>query len=388
MMLIALILPVIFPFLVALVFLQPAHRRQSISSGLGGLGLFVCLGCSAVVISIPFLASAFLTALFAVICHRAQASRQRFLLLSLGVALLTDGLALVAAYRDRQHLASVQYPVESMEERLAYERRRTPDRVGAALGTAEETASGPRSRLLTLTENWTEEESNSPLVRRRQDALRRLHDEAVLDFINSPGFGVSRGIPSPRPWLTAPTPEPFRQPPQQPDSYPWRPLTGDEQEPAARKGADLVSHKDRIVEFVNVPGFGYVKDRRHVAGFRPHGLGNWPPYTRSQEYTHRDDERIELVSLLKHDPPGVYLSENLPRMQDLHDAPVRALDDFEETALGELRQGHDLVTGTTPQHFRMLGAIRAGKQCLACHDVERGELLGAFSYHFTRPGSR
>ena len=30
--------------------------------------------------------------------------------------------------------------------------------------------------------------------------------------------------------------------------------------------------------------------------------------------------------------------------------------------------------------LRMLGAIRAANQCVACHAAERGQLLGAFSY--------
>jgi hypothetical protein len=31
----------------------------------------------------------------------------------------------------------------------------------------------------------------------------------------------------------------------------------------------------------------------------------------------------------------------------------------------------------------MLGSLRAAKQCLDCHNVQRGELLGAFSYRLT-----
>jgi hypothetical protein len=34
----------------------------------------------------------------------------------------------------------------------------------------------------------------------------------------------------------------------------------------------------------------------------------------------------------------------------------------------------------------MLGAIRSTRQCLSCHGGNRGDLLGAFSYVFTRPG--
>ena len=31
----------------------------------------------------------------------------------------------------------------------------------------------------------------------------------------------------------------------------------------------------------------------------------------------------------------------------------------------------------------MAHALRAAKQCLDCHNVQRGELLGAFSYRLT-----
>ncbi|HEY8504829.1 MAG TPA: hypothetical protein VIL46_09620 [Gemmataceae bacterium] len=91
---------------------------------------------------------------------------------------------------------------------------------------------------------------------------------------------------------------------------------------------------------------------------------------------------LQLVSLLKFDAPAVYVSPNMPRMDELRDAPVRALDDFERRALAELRWGEDLVAEASPQRFRMLGALRAARQCLDCHSAERGDLLGAFSYEF------
>ena len=36
---------------------------------------------------------------------------------------------------------------------------------------------------------------------------------------------------------------------------------------------------------------------------------------------------------------------------------------------------------------RMVGAIRSTTQCVSCHDCERGDLLGAFSYTLKRDGS-
>ena len=38
-----------------------------------------------------------------------------------------------------------------------------------------------------------------------------------------------------------------------------------------------------------------------------------------------------------------------------------------------------MVTHDGPA-YRMLGSLRAAKQCLDCHTASRGDLLGAFSY--------
>jgi hypothetical protein len=54
-----------------------------------------------------------------------------------------------------------------------------------------------------------------------------------------------------------------------------------------------------------------------------------------------------------------------------------------------LRHWHvpDFVIDDNDDRIRMVGSLRAGKNCLECHSVRRGELLGAFSYELvpTRP---
>jgi hypothetical protein len=90
------------------------------------------------------------------------------------------------------------------------------------------------------------------------------------------------------------------------------------------------------------------------------------------------------VSLLKHDPPAVYVSKHLPRMDELKDAATRPLDGFERDALPKLLRDDDLVVDDSAETVRMLGALRAGKDCLACHRGSRGDLLGAFSYELRR----
>lgn len=87
-------------------------------------------------------------------------------------------------------------------------------------------------------------------------------------------------------------------------------------------------------------------------------------------------QRVELISLLKHEEPGVYLSDRLPDMNELDDHALRPLDRFEQESLGRLLKGEDVVTQTTTNRVRMLGSLRAARQCVECHSVERGSLLG------------
>ena len=78
----------------------------------------------------------------------------------------------------------------------------------------------------------------------------------------------------------------------------------------------------------------------------------------------------------------MYVLDHLPRMDQLSsdNAPTRPLDAFEIAALEQLRTKEDVVVEHKGDQYRMLGSLRAAKQCLDCHSVQRGELLGAFSY--------
>jgi hypothetical protein len=49
-----------------------------------------------------------------------------------------------------------------------------------------------------------------------------------------------------------------------------------------------------------------------------------------------------------------------------------------------LRIDDDLIVREEEGVHRMLGSLRAAKQCLECHSAERGKLLGAFSYVLRR----
>jgi hypothetical protein len=124
---------------------------------------------------------------------------------------------------------------------------------------------------------------------------------------------------------------------------------------------------------------GYVRDKEHVAGFQSHRFTQMPKPAHDSELRWTL-VRLELIGLLKYDRPKAYVSENLPRLDELGEAATRELDDFELSALERLQTDEDLVIDEAPQRIRMLGSLRAGKQCLDCHSVPRGQLLGALSY--------
>jgi len=147
----------------------------------------------------------------------------------------------------------------------------------------------------------------------------------------------------------------------------------------------LKIHQNSYINFVFHRGQGYFQDREHVAGFVSHQFTKMPNakihWNHTKEYSNKwNIARLELVSLLKHPTPRVYMSENLPRMEDLKNATTRQLDTFEEQSLKRLVLGSDLETVQHSEKLRMFGALRAMKQCQKCHAVERGHLLGAFSY--------
>jgi hypothetical protein len=71
-------------------------------------------------------------------------------------------------------------------------------------------------------------------------------------------------------------------------------------------------------------------------------------------------------------------------MDELAEAPTRTLDRFEALALAQLRSGEELVVEENADKLRMLGSLRAAKQCTDCHSVNRGDLLGAFAYRLCR----
>jgi hypothetical protein len=264
------------------------------------------------------------------------------------------GLALA----EEQHYASLreQYPIQSLEERLP-------------LKTIKQ-AAGLAGKQRELEELGYEMDN---MERGRSWALQRLHLQMVDRFVNAPSFGVRR-MPAIRPtkerlMLEADTaiPQPA------PMSFVPTALASDWNGTPADDDLKKL-HRQSQLDFLNPRGFGWVKSRAEVAGFQSHFFRAVP---KSEKWQVRS---IELVGLLLHEKPAVYLTANLPRMEELRKAPTRELDAFEAASLQKLQKGETLVVDQSPKGLRMLGAIRATSHCAQCHGGEGGELLGAFAY--------
>jgi hypothetical protein len=281
--------------------------------------------------------------------------------------------------------AARQHPFESLESRLAYEPHRPSE---SAEGTRAKSANDdPGDSFRDYT------------GRRRTAMLQRIHENSVHAFVNSPGFGVVRMIgPSlgdlrrADPIRTAP-PLPLPEPPSGTDvpSLSVGDLVLEPDKEAAVPASGLnhnelrVYHRLGLDDFADPLGFGFVRDRRQVAGFLSHRFTRYPPKPgKEADAAHWRIESLDLVSLLKHPEPVAYVSKHLPRMDELRDAPTRPLDEFEAERLPNVRAGEEISAAYGPRRIRLLGAIRARDACLKCHSVDPGELLGAFSYDLRR----
>jgi hypothetical protein len=339
---------------------------KAIAIGLGSMG--VCLFMLP-----PVTLQAVLVCIAALIWRACRLTPRYFLALSCAATVIAFAIPGCFAFRNTRHLQEA-YPYISMDDRLPLPKKQFSFEI-LPVSTA--------NRLADMESLLDDEERKWP-TSYRTATLRQLHDETLQIFVDQQGFGVTRasglrehllkqgirheqpiqqpGAPSASPWLT----EQLRK---EPSSF-W---------PIDKPPLSLLSlHRESVVDYVNLPGFGYFKDRQHVAGFQEHQVSQLP--TPQSSWTL---QRLDLIGLVVHEKPTAYVSEDLPRMKELRVAPTRGLDEFESAGLLALQRGEELFIREREQERRMLGAIRATRQCLSCHEAERGDLLGVFSYQMT-----
>jgi hypothetical protein len=323
----------------------------------------------------------------AVVCRRRAARRHTFSLAVVAVTVCTISAAYAYLAMERSRIAPLverarrEYPYLSLDARLSFERdtpQSAPDGQPANFAVDLLTADSKES----LADSESRFDAYS--VTRRHRALKYLHAQSLDDFVEAESFGVMRMLPeqrSPLRYIDLPEVAPVPQP-QDADEDCVERLAVHEAPAAPSTRLALTSlHKESYEGFANPEGFGHVRHDGLVAGFVSHRFMEMPTGSDVSSATRRwQVSRLELVSLLKFAEPAVYVSEYLPNMDELRDAPTRPLDEFEHGGLSSLRGGEQLVVDERPGELRMLGAVRAARQCLDCHSVRRGELLGAFSY--------
>lgn len=361
-----LIISLVFSLILALASWGLSRRMQS-----KGAGLAVCLlGCGFCVFTFvnQFLMPAFVlqALVLGVLFAAAKATPSlKAVLVASAVAYAPSSLYSLATLNDQAELQA-SYPFESVRDRAPAPKAewRTP------LSAESEAA-------LEMMEHSGFRDFGGFL---REQALRRLHASHMLRFISSPGFGVSRDLSQPNARRLKGD---FRDEPLKQEGSPlgptWSPQEGGA--PDEPRHDLLGRHITLLMEgFLPKGSFGLFRSRDAVAGFQPHQFNEAPRWEGDWQI-----QNIELVSLLLHDVPVVYVSDSLPRMADVGKVPTRPTDFFESKGLAKLKEGEELFAKRKGDEMRLLGAIRAAKQCADCHAAQRGDLLGAFSYSLVRP---
>src|SRR5437868_13923214 len=258
--------------------------------------------------------------------------------LSLAATAAAFGIATcISLATDEREFARLRarFPYESIVKRLPVPH---PPNTGKRLP-------GDADQQMALLEDAVRKSHGQYKFKDRAFLLQQLHEETVNLFVNSSGFGVARlfGRPSEsgityrlRPDALVPQPALSTAPSgASGDRSPGPTVTESE--------ALRLLHREGVMDFVYPVGFGYAKDRSHVAGFQSHRFSSVPGPEEEWGVL-----RLELVSLLLHDRPVVYVSESLPRMDKLRGAPTRPLDSFEAAALEKLRGGEYLLVADAP----------------------------------------
>ena len=314
-----------------------AFFRERTGVGVASLcslgAIFVLFFCMTLVLPL----NALLVAVAGGVCW-AVTARPRWFLASSLVATAAAYLLIALPDLLAWNQLKKEYPLESLAGRLDYENQPRPASFpGRVVPAAPNAAARNADRLAHLEERFQKEELHWENWSRVL-SLQHLHAGVVKQFVDSDGFGVGRRIVRPgtvhlmRKPVEAPIPQPI--PPYSPPDVSHAPVR------VAFRPDLLTAHDDNMVDFLNPFRFGYVRDREHVAGFRPHQFRNEPRAPAPERWK---VGRLELVGLLKFDEPVVYLSSNLPRMDELSKAPTRPLDAFEKKAMGGLLGGEDLM---------------------------------------------
>jgi hypothetical protein len=224
----------------------------------------------------------------------------------------------------------------------------------------------------------------------RVSGLRALHSGRVETFTKSPGFGVGRFGRTSIERMSYPELQNIGfdvVPEAQLDQLDWQ------QRRQLKQVTELIDdkrsfHWQGVRDFVDPEASGFVVEPKVAFGYRPHAF-TLPLQNVGQKFLGAASlklSRLQLISLLRFESPRAYVLDQLPRMDQLvaETTPTRVLTEFERASIKKLTTNGKsiLYQPLANDRLEMVGAIRAYDSCLNCHNVRRGELLGAFTYQF------
>ena len=183
----------------------------------------------------------------------------------------------------------------------------------------------------------------------RMMSLARLHSDQVEEFVNQPDFGNFRTFHMDSPaYLDLPQapPVPFAQVLALPSGGEGSRIELPETAVApalSLKGLDEFHDRGRF-DFLNPGNF---TDSSRIGTTSPASVRTASGRCRSCDPLHMamtSEERwavgrLELVSLLKHERPAVYISDHLPRMDDLKKSKTRPPSEFEARSVEDPSHG-------------------------------------------------
>lgn len=377
-----------------------------------------------VAMSLPAVGSLYLLLIAATVISKLLALHPRwFPLCCVGCVTVAYGVSVVMfipIYHEHVRLLA-RIPSVDFKSRLAYEQPSMtahpgPNSTPAGAIQHPETVFDPKKLELQRDEVYYHASFGWEMAHRYRAlrGLAQVHDDFVADFIAQAGFGVGRlmhyrlveeddlKVPEGEELLLKPV-QPIPQPalqlnPSKSAAEVDNALAAQSQQASFEDAAiptkltsdQLTSfeslNRNSVGEFANLPSLGIVNRKSEAWEFQSHGFRE---VVKTNGY--RQDHgpwtlvRLELVSLLKHQPAAVYVSEHLPAMDELRGAPTRPATTFETQSIDKLRNGDDIAFEIHGQEMQMVGAIRAITECRNCHRIQEGGLLGAFSYRFRVP---
>lgn len=235
-------------------------------------------------------------------------------------------------------------------------------------GKPAETRSKPTATVKSSTRKPT---PHTPPRELMAKVLERLHEDALRHFHSDPRFGMLR-IPGVVTKLKRRWELPHFSPSELEDQKPL----------AFHTDLDKL-HKGTVKDFVTRPKTTSKPKTKNGLGSRFPRFGKRGKFDPTKKVW--EAKSVDLIGLLTAKHPVAYTTTTSKdkdgKVTAVSKPTKRELDDFEFAALRELDKGKNLYARSHKGVVRMLGAIRAKKSCIACHeDRKTGDLFGAFSY--------